>query len=256
MPPRGIMGRMRNPIHLKRAVLAIVIFGVAFGYVEAAVVVYLRELSRPAAERIDPGRPTSDLFPLLPPAALKASSNPPLWETLKIEIGREAATLVMLAAVALAIGQSGTEAAAAFLMAFGVWDIAFYGFLKIFIGWPASLLTWDLLFLLPVPWAGPVLAPVVVSISMIGASYLALRRSAAGKPLHLGMLHRLGILLGGATIFLSFTWSFRYLLAGGTPHHFNWGLFILGEALGVGVFLHALNQQAADLPPLASHQRE
>lgn len=231
---------MRKPLPLKRAVLAIVLFGIAFGYVEAAVVVYLRELSRPAVEHIHPGQPAANLFPLIPPAALEASVSPPLWKTLKIELGREAATLVMIAALALAIGGTGTEGVAAFLMAFGIWDIVFYGFLKIFIGWPASLLTWDLLFLVPVPWAGPVLAPVIVSVSMIGAGYLTLRRAAADRPLHLGMLHWLGILAGGAIIVISFTWNFPHLLAGGTPHHFNWILFAFGEAIGMGAFLHSV----------------
>lgn len=235
---------MRKPLHLKRAVLAIVFFGVAFGYVEAAVVVYLRELSRPAVVRIHPSQTAVDLFPLLPPAALKASVNPPLWKILKIELGREAATLVMLAALALVIGETSTDTVAAFLLAFGIWDIAFYGFLKIFLGWPASLLTWDLLFLVPVPWAGPVLAPVIVSVTMIVTGYLTLRRSAGDRPLRLRNLHWLGILAGGAIIVLSFTWNFRRLLDGGTPHHFNWILFAFGEAIGVGAFLQAFCKQS------------
>ncbi|MGH9350761.1 MAG: hypothetical protein ACRD2G_01140, partial [Terriglobia bacterium] len=216
---------MPKPLNLKRAVLAILLFGVSFGYVEAAVVVYLRELTGPVVERLDPRRSPENLFPLLPPAALKDSTQPPLWRTLEIEIGREAATLVMLAAIALTIGRSGTESLAAFVMAFGVWDIAFYGFLRMFIGWPASLLTWDLLFLIPVPWAGPVLAPMIVSLSMILAGFLVLWRAGGDRPVRLGWLHWIGISLGGAIIVLSFTWNFRYLLAGGVPQHFNWVLF-------------------------------
>lgn len=234
---------MRHSLTLKRAVLAIVLFGVSFGYVEAAVVVYLRELSQPLAGRLNPGRPPENLFPILPPTALKES--PPLWKTLKIEIGREAATMVMLAAVALSVGQSGTESLAAFVMAFGAWDIAFYGFLKLFIGWPASLLTWDLLFLLPVPWAGPVLAPVIVSVSMIVAGFLVLRRAEGERATRLNRLHWLVVFLGGALIVLSFTWNFRALLAGGVPQHFNWPLFALGEALGMGAFLHAFVAQGS-----------
>ncbi|MGH9377370.1 MAG: hypothetical protein ACRD1I_01100 [Terriglobia bacterium] len=233
---------MPKPLNLKRAVLAILLFGVSFGYVEAAVVVYLREITEPVVERLDPGRSPADLFPLLPPAALKESTHPLLWKAFEIEIGREAATMVMLAAVAVAIGPNGTESLAAFVMAFGVWDIAFYGFLRIFIGWPASLLTWDLLFLLPVPWAGPVLAPVIVSLSMIVAGSLVLWRAGGDRPVRLNWLHWLGVLLGGLIIVFSFTWNFRSLLAGGAPQHFNWTLFAIGEALSLGAFLHAFKQ--------------
>jgi len=72
---------------------------------------------------------------------------------LEIEHVREAATLALLAAVAIAVGKSADRSFAAFLIAFGVWDLSFYAFLKLLIHWPASLLTWDVLFLVPVPWA-------------------------------------------------------------------------------------------------------
>lgn len=43
----------------------------------------------------------------------------------------------------------------------------YYVFLKLTLNWPQSLLTWDILFLIPVPWVGPVLAPVICSLTMI-----------------------------------------------------------------------------------------
>ncbi|MGH9435175.1 MAG: hypothetical protein ACRD06_04145, partial [Terriglobia bacterium] len=230
--------RMHKPGTLRQTLLALLIFGAAFGYVEAAVVVYLRELTQPAIHHIRPSQSASDLFPILTPAELGLYPN--LIHTLKIELGREAATLLMLAAVALAIGKGRTESAAAFVMAFGVWDIAFYSFLRLFIHWPASLLTWDLLFLLPVPWAGPVLAPVIVSLSMILAGSLVLWRESRDRPVSLASLHWLGVLVGGFIIVLSFTWNFRGLIAGGIPLHFNWPLFAIGEALGLGAFFAAL----------------
>lgn len=229
------------PISIKRAAIAIVLFGVSFGYVEAAVVVYLRDLSQPALERIQPGRSPADLFPLLSIEDLKA--NPPLYKTLEIELGREAATLVMIAALALAIGQTGVERAAAFVATFGVWDLSFYAFLHWFIAWPPSVRTWDLLFLVPVPWAAPVLAPVIVSLSMIAAGGLVLARSSRSRPVRLGGSHWAGIVIGGAILVLSFTWRFHGLLAGGVPRHFDWPLFALGEAIGLGSFLHALERK-------------
>jgi hypothetical protein len=72
-------------------------------------------------------------------------------QTLTIEIGREAATIAMFAAVALAVARNAGEWAAAFVITFGTWDITFYVFLKVLLDWPASLFTWDILFLIPVP---------------------------------------------------------------------------------------------------------
>lgn len=226
---------------LKRAAIAMVLFGVSFGYVEAAVVVYLRELSQPAVERAQPGRSPTDLFPLLSLEDLKA--NPPLFKTLEIELGREAATLIMIAALAVAIGQTGVERAAAFAATFGVWDLSFYAFLRWLIQWPSSLRTWDLLFLVPVPWAAPVLAPVIVSLSMIAAGEMVFARSSRGHPMRLDAFHWTGIMLGAAILVFSFTWRFPWLLGGGVPRHFDWLIFALGEAIGFGSFLHALKRK-------------
>ena len=139
----------------KRATVALLLFGVSFGYVEAAVVAYLRALGEPVRERFYPGRGPDDLFPLLKLEQLEAG-GPELLQVLKTEFAREAATLVMLGAVATAVGRGGAQWLAAFMITFGVWDVSFYAFLRVLLHWPQSLLTWDLLFLIPVPWAGPV----------------------------------------------------------------------------------------------------
>ena len=157
----------------RRSLLALLLFGTAFGYVEAAVVCYLRQLHEPARERFYAGRPPGELFPLLSLEQIQASGQS---QTLAIEIGREAATILVLAAVGLAVAGNWARWAAAFVVAFGVWDIAFYAFLKLLLGWPSSLFTWDILFLIPVPWAAPVLAPVLVSLVMIAAGTWQLRR--------------------------------------------------------------------------------
>jgi hypothetical protein len=163
----------------KRTVLALLLFGIAFGYLEAAVVTYLRALHEPARQRVDPGRSPAELFPLLTLEQLHAA-GPEQQRTLFTEIGREAATIIMLAAIALAIARNAGEWAAAFVITFGAWDLTFYIFLKVRIGWPASLYTLDILFLIPVPWVGPVLAPLLVSAAMIGAGV----RPEAGPVAH------------------------------------------------------------------------
>jgi hypothetical protein len=74
---------------------------------------------------------------------------------LKTEVIREAATMVMLASVGLAVAWNFNTWVAAFVIAFGVWDICYYVFLKLLFDWPRSLLEWDLLFLIPLPGSVP-----------------------------------------------------------------------------------------------------
>ena len=219
---------------LRRIIVGLFLFGISFGYVEAAVVIYLRALYEPLRERLTPGRAPGDLFPLVDSGRM-VSVAPETKRLLEVEVIREAATLIMLAAAAMLVAGERSFWLPAFSIAFGVWDISFYLFLKLWIDWPASLLTWDLLFLLPVPWASPVLAPVLVSLTIIGCGLAALYR-----PVYIRPREWIGLVLGGALVILSFTWDFRYLLAGGLPHYFAWWLFLAGELLSLGTFLHAV----------------
>ena len=223
----------------KRATVALLLFGVSFGYVEAAVVTYSGVLYEPVRQRFYPKHPPSDVFPLLTEGQLK-EAGPEQLRLLKAELVREAATLVMVVAVAVGMGRNGMQSLAAFLIAFGTWDISFYAFLKLLHDWPASLLTWDLLFLLPVPWAAPVLAPILVSLSIIGAGVVLLGRDWAGSPVRLGLFHWLGLLGAGMVLVAAFTWDFRNIAGGGLPRPFNWPLFALGEAIALLTFFHAL----------------
>ena len=222
----------------RRAVIALLLFGLSFGYVEAATVSYLRALFDPVRQRYYPGRSPDDLFPLLSLNQVVLAGHEYL-RIVEIEHVREAATLALLAAVAIAVGRSADQSFAAFLIAFGVWDLSFYAFLKLLIHWPASLLTWDVLFLVPVPWAAPVLAPLLVSLSMIGAGLLYLTRDSGGRVMRWSLLNRLGILAGAVIVILTFTLDFRNISAGGIPHDFHWSLFLFGETIGLTSFLLA-----------------
>jgi hypothetical protein len=115
----GIIRRAAKLIIIpwKRTVLALLLFGTAFGYLEAAVVTYLRALHEPARQRFYPGRPPAELFPLLTLDQVRTAA-PCQMQTLAIEIGREAATIVMLAAVALAVARNAGDWAAAFVITF------------------------------------------------------------------------------------------------------------------------------------------
>jgi hypothetical protein len=219
---------------MRRGVTALILFGISFGYVEAAVVAYLRVIYDPIRHRIHPERRPNDLFPLITPQQL-ADAGPEHSRRLAIEVGREAATMVMLAAIALAVAHNIHQWIAAFAIAFGVWDISFYAFLKLWIHWPDSLATWDILFLIPLPWVGPVWAPVLVAFSMVVCGIISLQAGGIRGS----VLHWTGVLAGAAVIILAFVWDFRNTTAGRWPNPFNWPLFLFGEALGVSAFLAA-----------------
>ena len=225
----------------RRTVLALLLFGTAFGYLEAAVVSYLRQLHEPARQRFYPGRATAELFPLLTLNQLR-SAGAEQQRTLAAELGREAATIVMLAAVALAVAQNAGQWAAAFVIAFGAWDIAFYVFLKVLLDWPESLFTWDILFLIPVPWTGPVLAPVLVSAAMIAAGLWHFRSEARMEPVLIRKAAWTGIMAGAVVIVISFAMDYENIMAGGTPRAFNWSVFAAGLAIGTGSYAWAVRQ--------------
>lgn len=221
----------------RRVILSLILFGIAFGYLEAAVVVYLRQIGAPV--RAAAGLPPQQLFPLTTMEQLR-----PQMKTVQIELGREAATLLMLAAAAWAATSSPRRWLAAFSLAFGVWDLAFYVWLRVLIGWPDSLGDWDILFLLPVPWAAPVLAPVVVAASLAIGGAVALWRTPKRVP----MLSRVLLACGMIVLLASFMWDWRYWLAGGMPRGFPWDIFALGEGLGIGGFALAFRRATPGSP--------
>lgn len=138
------------------------LFAVGMAYVESAVVAYLRFLYYPTGFVIDGSRALR-VLPLT---------------TVRIEVGREAATIVMLGAVALlAARRSWWERLAYFLWTFAVWDIFYYVWLYVFLRWPSDLMTLDVLFLIPRVWVGPVLLPLVASGTMIAVAATILRRT-------------------------------------------------------------------------------
>lgn len=219
---------------MPRAIAALLLFGISFGYLEASVVVYLRAIYDPIRAEIHPGRAPGDLFPLISPAQL-AAAGPENARRLAIEIGREAATILMLAAFGMAAGRNFNQRFAAFAIAFGLWDISFYAGLKLMIGWPESLTTWDILFLIPLPWVGPVIAPVIVSLTLIGCGFVSFVRG--GVPAKPG--HWLAMIGGGVVVILSFVWDFRNTTTGGLPNPFNWTLFLAGISIALAAFIAA-----------------
>jgi len=97
-------------------------------------------------------------------------------------VAREAATLVMLLAVGVLAGRAWRSRLGYAAIAFGAWDIFYYVFLKAMCGWPHSVMDWDILFLIPLPWWGPVLAPVLISLLLILWGTLACRLEVTRTP--------------------------------------------------------------------------
>jgi hypothetical protein len=229
---------MRSRAELWRVVAGLVVFSAAFGYVEAAVVAYLRSIYTPLRVHFYPGS-SGEVFPLLSLEQLRIL-GPEHVVRLKTELGRELATLLMLAGATLTAARKLREWIAAFLVCFGTWDITFYLFLRLLLHWPVSFLTWDILFLIPVPWTGPVIAPVLASLSMIGSGLLLLWREYDNKPVYITRLRWGLILLGGALTVAAFVWDSRNTASGGDPKPFNWVFFMSGEAIGLLSFVGSL----------------
>jgi hypothetical protein len=176
---------------VQRLVLPLSAFAVAFGYEEATIVLYLRQL---------------------------ASGTLPGAGILALERGREASTIVILLAVAwLCSRRLAALRWRAFLFAFGVWDIAYYVFLYVLSRYP-TLTSPDVLFLLPVPWVGPVWAAVSFAVLLVLIGLFGLRRRGAalfGIGLGLGLC---SFLVDGMRI----------------THSYPVALFAAGMALGIG----------------------
>lgn len=193
---------------LSTKIFALLIFSIAMAYLESAIVVYLRLLYYPEGF----------IFPIkIIPA-----------EIFLIEIGREFATIIMLASISFLIGVRFVERFSYFLFAFGVWDIFYYVWLKVFINWPASFLADDLLFLIPVPWISPVIAPIIISIIFIVLSIILLNFHLKGRIIKSSLLINICFILGVIFVLFSFIWDFQNRLNMKSPVEFLWEVFWLG----------------------------
>jgi len=203
----------------------VVIFGIAFAYIEAAVVVYLRAIFYPAGF----------IFPLTD------FGTGPLWNRLLLtEIGREAATLVLILTGSWLIGTNLRQRFAYFLTIFAVWDIFYYIWLKVIIDWPGSIMDWDILFLIPVAWASPVLAPVLVSVALLVFAAIILYHSSGAAEFTVPPLSWLGFSLSGLVIVISFCAAGLHIAEPDFQSHFHWPLFATGYISAIALFLKCL----------------
>lgn len=224
---------------LSKQLLWLIAFSIAMGFLETAVVVYLRLLYYP----------TGFQFPLVP-FDERATG---------VEIFREAATVIMLLGVGAMAGKNFQQRLAFFLLSFAIWDLFYYVFLKVILDWPSSWLTWDILFLIPAPWVGPVLSAVIASFTMIGFGAIILSHEFKGETKKVNRREWALITTGSLVTIVSWMWDYiKYsgrvadvsknaleTLSSYVPESFNWWFFGLGEMLLLSaIFLYAMRKNA------------
>jgi hypothetical protein len=214
----------------------VVIFAMAMAWLEAAVVLYLRTL----VGRLDPYQAT----PLPVSTGLGTA-----------ELLREAATLIMLAAVGWLSGHHWRSRLGYGLIAFGVWDIFYYVFLRPLTGWPKSLADWDVLFLIPLPWWGPVWAPVSIAVLMLAwGTLVTLGNPPEGTWRFDWRAYGLNVLGIALALYVFMADAIRVAPQGSAalrellPTQFNWLLFGCAWLLMAAPVIHLLRQFARRRP--------
>ena len=210
--------------------LWVLIFAVAFAWVESSVVVYLREIYYEGGFN----------FPIVTDWQ---HGKLVIDNLMKIELGRELATIVMLAAIGCTAGRNGWQKFSFFMIAFGIWDIFYYIWLRVMIAWPDSLMTWDLLFLIPLPWVGPVITPVLIALAMTTAGTLIVYFDVKGYRIGFKWYDWVIVLGCGLLMIIAFCWDWKNIIQlkdgiqrSGIPESFFWELYLPSYLLSLIYF--------------------
>jgi hypothetical protein len=211
---------MKREMDALRRWVWVVVFAIAFAWVEGAIVVYLREIYFGG----------SFSFPVF----IEWREGELIVDRLmRIEFVREIATIVMLIAVGWAAGRTSWQRFSLFMIAFGIWDIFFYVWLRVMVGWPESLMTWDLLFFVPLPWVGPVITPVLVALAMTVAGSLIIYFEEKGYTISWRWFDFVIISVCGLLLIAAFCWDWKNImrfpgdeLRTGIPNPFAWWLYL------------------------------
>lgn len=204
------------------AYFALCAFGVAFGWLEATTVFYLFAVHAPNGPYVG-----GLDYPL---AALPARLS-------VAEVVREACTIVLLASTSWLASTRWAGRLGAFLLLFGLWDLVYYVGLAVLAGWPTSLATWDVLFLIPLPWVGPVWAPALVALVFVAAGSHLFWTS--NRPRAYRWLDAAVLVAAAAAVVVTFLVDWQLVLDRSLPHRFPPWLFLAAVGVGVGWFVRA-----------------
>lgn len=218
-----------------KTIIWLSIFSISLAFMETAVVVYLRKLYYPDGFS----------FPL------KIID----LDVAITEFFREIATIIILGSAGILVGRKNIEKFAVFIFCFAVWDIFYYVFLKITLNWPDSLLTWDILFMVPVTWVGPVIAPVINSITMIVLAGCIIYYTEKNGIVSIGKTIWVLLITGSFVIIFGYTQEYLHYMmvkfsiteifgisnnkevlkyaCSFIPMHFNWVIFGIGELMHI-----------------------
>ncbi len=199
---------------IKLRLTSVIIFAIAMGIMEAICVVYIRQIIFPPDGIIN-DFPTDNF-------------------NFMYEIVRESITIIMLTSVAIIAAYNLRTRIAMFFLAFGIWDIFYYVGLKIFLNWPASIMDWDTLFLIPIAWYSPVIVPVLISCYFIIGSIFIILHEGNGTQLRFTPK----VVLLQALAFIIWLVSFMNNTSHITQHGYNnvsysWILFNIALILGI-----------------------
>jgi hypothetical protein len=220
-----------------RNLIWIGLFAIAMAFVEAMIVYYSRLFYYPNGFN----------FPL----NTKLSSK-----TLLFEWFREISTIIMLLAIVFLVSKKSSKKLVYFAYVFAIWDIFYYIWLKVTLDWPASFLTWDVLFLIPIPWLSPVIVPIIVSLTMMLFSIVVFKFKINGIKIKEWIF----LISGISLILITVLWdygalilnngflmklggletdaAFQAIISNHIPVYYNWILFIFGEILAIiGIYL-------------------
>lgn len=198
-----------------KKLLPLCILGIAFGMIEASVVIYLRPFFAPADSPFS--------LVLLNPEGMTALQR----TLLTVEAWREIATLLLIAGAAAVAARSLLHWAAYFVFTFAVWDIFYYIWLSVRIGWPQTLMQWDILFLIPKMWLAPVLVPLLISVMGIVMSMVVVRTLDLRRSVHMAFYHWTPVCLALLLWLISFLNKSDKGMTS-FPESYSWWLFVLG----------------------------
>jgi hypothetical protein len=143
--------------------------------------------------------------------------------------------MALLASAAWLAARCTRDFVGAFLLAFGIWDLVYYAALRVIVGWPETLCSWDILFLIPAPWMAPVWAPMIVAAVFVGVGTFFFQTPS--REARYTMADLAVIVLAATAIVLSFLVEWPFVTGPQPAPQFRQWLYWIGLLAGIGWFI-------------------